>query len=335
RGVTIARNRFRHFGSYGGRDMATLGIAASGMRPLVERVDIVENTFIECTFSINVVVSGATEGAIRDTRIVRNTVLDAVAGAISIELNGPAAIGGSITRTLIAGNRFSRSKDQAVVMWGGLNGASGNTVSSVWFHNNIVDNYPGGVFVIGGMGGSRNNRVENVQIANSTFYGTERPVSAQSNAAAADVGNTFARLDIRNSIFWNSQHDFWNEVLPEHVSFSITTAASFVGTQRNFSADPLFVAPQTGDFRLQAGSPAIDKGTADLAPTLDMFCRPRLGAPDLGALEFGALQSICSTELPMFPLNIVLPSRAGELVRTALAIDRSSIRRAAYRSLVR
>ena len=303
RGVTVARNRFHHFKG----DAPAVGLHASGMQPSIEGVDIVDNVFVACSFSINVVTIGAAQAAIRDIRIVRNTFLNAELNAISLEHNGTEALGGTITRVLVSGNRFAGAPAgvQALVMWGGLKGGRNNIVSSVWFHNNIVERHGQGVHLIGGMGNSRDNRVENVQLANNTFYRTDRAVSAQANAGTEDIGNTIAGLDVRNSIFWSTaEADFWNEVTPAHVSLSITSAPAFLGSNGNFSADPLFTAPAMGDFRLQAGSPAIDKGTTAFAPVLDMFCRPRVGAPDLGALEFGSVQSICSASLPGFPANL-------------------------------
>ena len=305
RGVTVARNRFRNTGQVGGdHEATTVGLHAAGRQPVIEDVTVVGNRFEGCAFSVILVVNSATGAIIRDTRIVRNTMVGS--DGIFFDVNGTEATGSSIRRTLVTGNRFSSGNAQgiAMIVWGGLFGATGNTVSSVWFHNNIVDQYAGGVYVIGGMGGSSGNRVENVQIANSTFHGTARPVSAQTNEAAADVGNTIVGLDIRNSIFWNSDKDFWNEVIPPQVSFSITTMAPFVGQRGNINADPLLAGAQAGDFRLQAGSPAIDRGTSDLAPALDLFCRPRVGPPDLGAIEFGSSQSICSEDRPAFPLGL-------------------------------
>jgi len=53
-------------------------------------------------------------------------------------------------------------------------------------------------------------------------------------------------------------------------------------------SDPRFVAPQSGDFRLAAGSPAIAAGKPDGAPEKDIVRSPRKGRPDLGAYQSGA-----------------------------------------------
>lgn len=61
----------------------------------------------------------------------------------------------------------------------------------------------------------------------------------------------------------------------------------------NISRDPMFVSPawgEQGDYRLQAGSPAIDAGSAEDAPTFDLdgVARPQGGGFDMGAYEYGS-----------------------------------------------
>ncbi len=51
---------------------------------------------------------------------------------------------------------------------------------------------------------------------------------------------------------------------------------------------PTFVNPGAGDYRLAAGSLGIDAASASVAPKRDRLGHARIGAPDAGALEFGA-----------------------------------------------
>jgi len=55
----------------------------------------------------------------------------------------------------------------------------------------------------------------------------------------------------------------------------------------NINADPLFRAPEDGDYRIQEGSPCVDTGSADSAPDEDIegVYRPQGWAPDQGAYE--------------------------------------------------
>jgi len=48
----------------------------------------------------------------------------------------------------------------------------------------------------------------------------------------------------------------------------------------------LFVAPDNGDYHLQAESLCIDAGTPDGAPLYDIEDNPRDEFPDMGAYEY-------------------------------------------------
>ena len=54
----------------------------------------------------------------------------------------------------------------------------------------------------------------------------------------------------------------------------------------NIDADPLFVDPGNGDYRLMKDSPAIDAGTPVDAPATDLDGNPRDALPDMGAYEY-------------------------------------------------
>ncbi|MCP4679601.1 MAG: hypothetical protein GY854_29735 [Deltaproteobacteria bacterium] len=67
----------------------------------------------------------------------------------------------------------------------------------------------------------------------------------------------------------------------------------------NVDADPLVTDPASGDYTLSVGSPCIDSGNGDVAPSTDMLNQTRIDDPstpdtgvgtptyvDLGAYEF-------------------------------------------------
>ena len=63
--------------------------------------------------------------------------------------------------------------------------------------------------------------------------------------------------------------------------------ANQTGINGNISANPMFVNGATGDYHLQAGSPAIDAGSPVGAPPIDFdgMARPMRGGWDIGAFE--------------------------------------------------
>ncbi|MCB2153820.1 right-handed parallel beta-helix repeat-containing protein [bacterium] len=74
------------------------------------------------------------------------------------------------------------------------------------------------------------------------------------------------------------------------------------GANDKLGQDPLFVTdssgPGTGDFHLQAGSPAIDAGdTLGVTDDLDGAVRPSGSAPDMGAYEYGAVAGVTQWSL--------------------------------------
>ncbi len=96
---------------------------------------------------------------------------------------------------------------------------------------------------------------------------------------AANLGGVFCSNDstplIGNSIVW----DNWPPVNSPCALFENSITAQ----------DPLFVDAASGDFHLQANSPAIDAGDMQKAPPVDRdgFGRPCGSGVDIGAYEFG------------------------------------------------
>jgi len=100
-------------------------------------------------------------------------------------------------------------------------------------------------------------------------------------------------LLIRNSILW--EKDFRETLTPERASSSFSLIRHAALGPGDIDADPLFVDPEHGDFRLQYDSPCIDSGTiAEVLTDLDGNARPvdipGLGTDGPGAFDMGAYE---------------------------------------------
>ena len=121
-----------------------------------------------------------------------------------------------------------------------------------------------------------------LQVINTIFY---------QNTGALWVSPAF-ELDIRQSIFygWPGAMVEWRdvEVGSEEDGYA---AFDMLGAGCCNIVDPLFVAPDTGDYRLSTGSPAVDAGTVELDAFVmfDLYGNPRIGGGgiDLGPIEMG------------------------------------------------
>jgi hypothetical protein len=86
---------------------------------------------------------------------------------------------------------------------------------------------------------------------------------------------------VTNSILWNNENGDVAVGSAPAITYSIVTGG-YPGTG-NLAANPLFTAPASGDYTLQAGSPAIDAGDPASPPdpdgtTADMGAYPYLQA---------------------------------------------------------
>ncbi|MDO5319222.1 MAG: carboxypeptidase regulatory-like domain-containing protein [bacterium] len=100
-------------------------------------------------------------------------------------------------------------------------------------------------------------------------------------------------------------------------------AAAKVGKDGNIYADPKFLDPDNGDFRIAADSPCIDAGDGTVAPEVDYWGQPRMDAkgkkatgvpnadgvcPDIGIYEFPGKATIPVADLAV--LSVTAPSVA-------------------------
>ena len=128
----------------------------------------------------------------------------------------------------------------------------------IQFYNNLVYNNPNGGVTIG-------SSSRDVLLANNTIYknGEYGVFDRSSNAR------------IINNISWGNS------------GAQILNTGANTTLQNNLTTDPKFVNPAAGNFGIQAGSPALDKGIT-VAQVPDDFTgkkRPEGAAYDIGAFE--------------------------------------------------
>ena len=310
--VTITGNSFSDFGNGSDGVLA----AAGGSGGLLRNVGVEGNTFSNVTYSVEFGDSD-TNGRVEGARIVGNTI---TGGEEPLDLNfignngGPAATGNMIDGALVARNVIRDARGPDLVLLGGLNNASGNSITNTRIQDNVMsgDTTYGGVSIVGGRDGASNNVISGVQVTNDTIVQDMGGVSV--NADLGGSGDSVSGVTVASSIIVGNSLDY-DQVTPSQVSYSLSDQSGYAGANGNISGDPHFVNQVGGDFHLQEGSPAIDAGTSSGAPATDLECRARVDDPntantggrspayyDMGAYEFGSPAADClSTSISSGP----------------------------------
>jgi len=136
------------------------------------------------------------------------------------------------------------------------------------------------------------------------------------NASNYDSGGFLgwgASLTLLNSVFWNpgapeeiiaesapSLSVTYSDIRGGHISVQYGENVELDPGAGNINADPLFVKPALGDYRLRDQSPCIDKGTNSGAPETDKNGAPRpqdgnndgIAVCDQGAFEGGVYTNV-------------------------------------------
>ena len=169
-----------------------------------------------------------------------------------------------------------------------IDGSNWRICNNVFYNNGSIDLY------------HRNGR--NATVCNNTIVsGPVNPSYSQWGIYLA--GNSSASLYENNIIVspigvnndsWGQAHTFRNNLIKKtpswHSSYEFLEQYGVAVTKQNniLGQDPKLVNPAGGDFHLQAGSPAIDKGSPNgLTTDKDGNARPRGNGIDIGAYEFG------------------------------------------------
>jgi hypothetical protein len=128
-------------------------------------------------------------------------------------------------------------------------------------------------------------------LVNNIFAFNTGPDVGESTALYLGEG---VRLTEHHNLYWSQDNTeiearFFSGHEPEITRADIANGAWTEATgqgEGDVTADPLFVSGWSEvDLHLQAGSPAVDAGSADGAPSEDAEGRPRNGTPDIGAYE--------------------------------------------------
>ena len=181
----------------------------------------------------------------------------------------------AITNYIIENNIVigSQSKSGIIVGSGSENGII--PINGVVIRNNlIINNYEKGIYIY------RKGDNKNIEIYNNVIYGNREGgvfISSSSNTK---------NVTVKNNIFANNDFNIKaknvdNLIISHNLYYQPSSVGSGVKDDMPIFANPLFVNPNSGDFSLQKGSPAIDSG-------VDIGLPFNGKAPDLGAYEYGS-----------------------------------------------
>ncbi|WP_082430139.1 choice-of-anchor Q domain-containing protein [Gabonia massiliensis] len=188
--------------------------------------------------------------------------------------NNAASFGGGAVCTEASSNMVLNNvafEDNKASQGGALSAASSSTISgtNMLFVNNSAQKGGAVAAIYSGT----------MTVTNATMFGN----SASSKAGAAYYNGK--KLTLQNSIVWNCGE---GAVDVEKESQSITRTNCLIEGEVG-AQDPMFVDVENGDFRLQAGSPAINMGDNALIPdvSVDLDGLPRSSGPvDMGVYEY-------------------------------------------------
>ncbi len=116
-------------------------------------------------------------------------------------------------------------------------------------------------------------RALNARVNNSIVFGNI-PMDTSRNSGELSIDS------INGGLPFNYYFD--HALLRSNLDFSDGTHFNSISANVN----PEFEDPSKENYNLKENSPAIDKGDPSFAPPFDLLGHPRIGLPDLGALEY-------------------------------------------------
>lgn len=231
-----------------------------------------------------------------DKTVVAGNQVEGFGGDAMRGLGDGSVFAGNVVKNCF---KVNENHDDGFQSWATKPDADGRkTVSDLVIENNIILEWTGpanhslrcklqGIGLFDGI--YKNFTIRNNLIAISAYHG----IALYAGTDSRIVNNTVVNISggpAKNP--WIMLSDNRNGWKAGETLVSNNVAMSFKGisraAQRNAIASypaKFFRNAAQLDFRLMAGSPLIDAGTAEGAPRTDIIGTPRSGRPDLGAFE--------------------------------------------------
>lgn len=177
------------------------------------------------------------------------------------------------------------------------------TTNDLKIYNNLTYDNGAGIWLWAEPGSESFAQFSNIYILNNVIHGNNRANWGGLFIQDGLQSNFGSNLVIRNNIFWDNTALGGARSIRDDVGvigrFTVDrnlfkqgeTSATY-GTGAVQTSDVRFVNITGRNYRLQAGSPAIDAGSSVSAPTFDFDDAPRSGAIDIGAFEYQQQQTI-------------------------------------------
>jgi parallel beta-helix repeat protein len=259
-----------------------------------QRITIDGNTVSDCNFHGIGLTAGASGCVVRNNESFRNAH-PTIRQANGIYLFGAPG-------NVVSGNRLHDNQDTGLQ----FNNGSNDCVSS---NNRSWSNGDHGYDHLQSTGVMHVNDEAYHNFLDGFSFEGNAPNGQVHNCIATDNGEFDLWVDANSAVGFVSDYNlFWNSGAQGPVKFIATTYATVADYQaasgldgHSKSADPKFANAAAADFRLLAGSPAIDAGSSNAAnwPATDANGGVRLDDPltantgegpcafgDMGALEF-------------------------------------------------
>jgi hypothetical protein len=281
------------------------GIKISGASAAIVEANVIADNSLTGGDGGGISLFAAGAPVIRNNVIARNSV-----SGVS-----PAAQGGGIwivnqsdaliVQNLIVGNSAGEGGG---VYWLVPSGARGPRL----VNNTIADN----VATVGGRGSAvfADGFDANAALVNNVLIGT----AGQTALHCGDFNDPNAPMIHFNNVFTPDGPAYDGNICPDQT-----------GLNGNFSADPVFVDPGAGDYRVQSGSPVIDAGSSDAAdvPAIDLDGAPRVVDGDgdaVAVVDMGAYERPSGTIIRHAAADSILAPNSKHLndgANTLLVVD--------------